>query len=48
MKYHAILTTNQGINTLPDNPCKLLDFGLLKLAPGESYQAKEVIAKFWL
>ncbi len=40
MKYHAILTAKPGLNTLPYNPCTLLDFGLLKLAAGESYSAE--------
>ena len=40
MKYHALLTTNQGINILPINPCKLLKFAMLKLAAGESYSAE--------
>ncbi len=40
MKYHALLSANQGLNHLPTNPCKLLDFSLLKLASGESYSAK--------
>ncbi len=47
MKYHALLTANQGLNTLPINPCKLLDFGLLKLAAGESYSAEDAGAKSW-
>ena len=38
MKYHAILTANPGINSLPYNPCQLLDFRLLKLAAGEGYR----------
>jgi 5-deoxy-glucuronate isomerase len=40
MKYHALLSANQGLNNLPTNPCKLLDFSLLKLAPGESHSAE--------
>ncbi len=40
MKYHALLSSNQGLNTLPINPCKLLDFTLLKLAKGETYNAE--------
>lgn len=40
MKYHALLSTNQGLNNLPTNPCKLLDFALLKLAAGETYSAE--------
>jgi 5-deoxy-glucuronate isomerase len=35
MKYHAILSANQGLNTPPYNPCKLLDFGFLKLGAGD-------------
>lgn len=37
MKYHALLLSEPGINMLPYNPCKLLDFGLLKLPAGEGY-----------
>jgi 5-deoxy-glucuronate isomerase len=40
MKYHALLSANQSLNTLPTNPCKLLDFALLKLAAGETYSAE--------
>lgn len=40
MKYHAYLTATQGINTLPQNPCKLLDFNYLKLGTGEDYVAR--------
>jgi 5-deoxy-glucuronate isomerase len=40
MKYHAYLTARPGLNTPPYNPCKLLDFGLLKLSPGETYTAE--------
>jgi 5-deoxy-glucuronate isomerase len=39
MKYHTYLTAEQGINTLPINPCKLLDFNFLKLGDGEQYAA---------
>jgi 5-deoxy-glucuronate isomerase len=48
MKYHAQLTANQGINSLPINPCNLLDFNFLKLAAGEEYagnsQDREILA----
>jgi 5-deoxy-glucuronate isomerase len=48
MKYHALLSANQGLNHLPLNPCNLLDFSLLKLAGGESYSAatpgREILA----
>jgi 5-deoxy-glucuronate isomerase len=37
MKYHAILPANQGLNGLPYNPCKLLDFRFLKLGPAASF-----------
>ena len=40
MKYHALLTANNGLNTLPANPCKLLEFGFLKLGAGESYNGE--------
>ena len=40
MKYHALLTANQGLNLSPTNPCQLLDFALLKLAGNESYRAE--------
>ena len=39
MKYHALLTANNGLNIPSTNPCKLLAFGFLKLAAGESYSA---------
>jgi 5-deoxy-glucuronate isomerase len=40
MKYHAILTTNNGLNALPINPCQLLEFGFLKLGAGEIYSSE--------
>jgi 5-deoxy-glucuronate isomerase len=40
MKYHASLTANSGINSLPTNPCSLLDFNLLKLTDGQAHQGK--------
>src|SRR5574342_988606 len=40
MKYHALLSTNNGLNTPPTNPCKLLDFGFLKLGAGETYSGE--------
>ncbi|MBN2388436.1 MAG: 5-deoxy-glucuronate isomerase [Anaerolineales bacterium] len=39
MKYHTYLTADPGLNSPSMNPCQLLDFGFLKLAAGESYQA---------
>ncbi|HXD09298.1 MAG TPA: 5-deoxy-glucuronate isomerase [Anaerolineales bacterium] len=48
MKYHAHLTSNNGLNMPSTNPCKLLEFGLLKLEAGETYSAesgeREVLA----
>jgi 5-deoxy-glucuronate isomerase len=48
MKYHAGLTANQGLNTLPYSPCNVLDFNLLKLGAGEEYTAnsgdREILA----
>jgi 5-deoxy-glucuronate isomerase len=48
MKYFASLETEKGLNTLPHNPCKLLDFGLLVLPAGEqlagSTGEREVLA----
>jgi 5-deoxy-glucuronate isomerase len=40
MKYHSYLSNETGLNTLPYNPCSLLDFGFLRLAAGESYATK--------
>jgi 5-deoxy-glucuronate isomerase len=37
MKYHATLTAINGLNGLPYNPCKLLDFNFLKLSAGEAH-----------
>jgi 5-deoxy-glucuronate isomerase len=48
MKYHAYLASNPGINHLPLNPCKLLDFSYLKLGANETHRAesgdREVLA----
>jgi 5-deoxy-glucuronate isomerase len=48
MKYHAQLTTNQGVNSLPINPCGLLDYNFLKLGAGEGHAAnsgnREILA----
>jgi len=48
MKYHARLTHDEGLNALPTNPCKLLDFNLLTLADGGSYSGnsgdREILA----
>lgn len=48
MKYHSHLTSNPGVNSLPINPCQLLDFNLLKLGAGEKHSAnsgnREILA----
>jgi 5-deoxy-glucuronate isomerase len=48
MKYHATLASPEGLTTLPTNPCKLLDFNLLKLADGSIHSAnsedREILA----
>ena len=40
MKYFASLETKQGLNTLPHNPCRLLDFHLLALSNGEVFASQ--------
>ena len=40
MKYHALLTSEDGLNFPVVNPCKLLNFALLKLTSGESHTAE--------
>ena len=48
MSYFETVPTQNGLNELPTNPCKLLDFNFLSLAAGESYQGnsgeREVLA----
>lgn len=48
MKYHAVLSSNPGLNPLPHNPCNLLDFHFLKLAADEKHRAhsgnREILA----
>src|SRR5687767_14681973 len=48
MKYHSLIATKNGLNTPSTNPCKLLDFGFLKLEAGETYRGesgdREVLA----
>ena len=39
-QYFVAVPTESGLNKLPNNPCKLLDFQLLSLAGGENYSAK--------
>lgn len=47
-EYFATVESKSGVNTLPNNPCKLLDFQLLVLPAGETYQGqtggREVLA----
>ena len=47
-EYFAKVESKPGVNTLPHNPCKLLDFQLLVLPAGQSYQGqtgdREVVA----
>jgi 5-deoxy-glucuronate isomerase len=35
-KYHCEIGTDEGVNTLPQNPCELLDFSLVRLSAGQS------------
>jgi 5-deoxy-glucuronate isomerase len=48
MEYFASLETGQGLNALPYNPCRLLDFSLLKLSAGHEFSAhtgqREILA----
>jgi 5-deoxy-glucuronate isomerase len=48
MSYFATVPTQSGLNELPTNPCKLLDFHLLSLATEQSHQGnsgeREVLA----
>src|SRR5262245_3129326 len=39
-RYHCYLRAADGRNTLPFNPCHLLDFALVKLAAGGSWSAE--------
>jgi 5-deoxy-glucuronate isomerase len=47
-KYHCDIPAESGLNTLPVNPCDLLDLQLLKLSAGESYEGnsgdREILA----
>jgi 5-deoxy-glucuronate isomerase len=36
-RYHTTIPALPGLNELPVNPCSVLDFNLLKLAPGQEY-----------
>lgn len=48
MSYFATVPQAAGLNRLPHNPCKLLDFGYLALVDGECFEAasgeREVLA----
>ena len=48
MSYFETVPTDSGLNQLPSNPCKLLDFNLLSLADGQTYEGssgdREVLA----
>jgi 5-deoxy-glucuronate isomerase len=48
MTYFSAVPCLPGINRLPENPCKLLDFQLLTLTDGETYTAdsdgREIVA----
>jgi 5-deoxy-glucuronate isomerase len=48
MSYFEAVPSANGNNVLPTNPCELLDFSLLSLADGETYEAasgdREVLA----
>ncbi|HEX7160736.1 MAG TPA: 5-deoxy-glucuronate isomerase, partial [Trebonia sp.] len=39
-RYHAIIPTGDGRNTLPENPCQLLDFTLLRLEAGGTWSGE--------
>jgi 5-deoxy-glucuronate isomerase len=40
MRYFTALKTESGLNRLSHNPCRLLDFQLLVLTPGEQYASE--------
>ena len=48
MSYFEAVSSSNGNNALPSNPCSLLDFSLLSLADSKSYEAasgdREVLA----
>ncbi|WP_433381589.1 5-deoxy-glucuronate isomerase [Actinoplanes sp. CA-142083] len=39
-KYHCDIPSSPGLNELPFNPCDLLDFKLLRLAPGDTWSGE--------
>jgi 5-deoxy-glucuronate isomerase len=39
-RYHSAIPAGNGLNTLPANPCRLLDFTLLKLDAGQSWSGE--------
>jgi hypothetical protein len=48
MSYFAAVPTDVGVNQLPHNPCRLLDFNYLALSDGDSYEGtsgqREILA----
>jgi 5-deoxy-glucuronate isomerase len=46
MKYHSIITSDSGMNKPTINPCKLLDFGFLKLGAGEKHTGDSADREF--
>jgi len=36
-RYHCVIPAGNGHNRLPDNPCRLLDFALLRLDAGQAW-----------
>ena len=38
MSYFETVSAQSGLNQLPNNPCKLLDFNVLSLADGQTYE----------
>jgi hypothetical protein len=42
MKYHSLINTDNGLNPPSTNPCKLLEFGFLKLGVGEPYSQTSI------
>src|SRR5690242_10055967 len=47
-RYHGSVGTQEGRNALPVNPCRLLDFSLLRLAAGGTWSGdtgdREILA----
>ena len=45
--YFTTVSTTPGLNRLPVNPCKLLDFAYLTLNDGERSRAHPATARCW-